>query len=179
MGSKTDTTKVKNFIKLSGFKTRFCSSVFSNIFLLRMGFSLALSHTYWVYLFLFPRAGPSHHLDLAPATQPAFIHSQMYTQVELGEMVAYNSECLPLWNLYFRCIRDSLDGGDPPSPPAVSSDSIPLPFTGNVSPHPACLAVIKPQVISPGARNLEWWFSESPEGFITHRSLGPTPRPSH
>lgn len=76
-------------------------------------------------------------LDLAPATQTAFIHSQMYTQVELGEMVGYNSECLPLWNLYFRCIRDSLDGGDTTTP-ALSSASIPLPFTGNVFPRP-CL----------------------------------------
>lgn len=36
---------------------------------------------------------------------------------------------------------------------------------------PSCLAIIKPRVISHGARNLEWWFSESPEGLITHRFL--------
>lgn len=34
---------------------------------------------------------------------------------------------------------------------------------------PACLAVVKPML-------LDWWFSESPEGLITQRSVGPTPR---
>lgn len=135
-----------------------------------MGFSLSPEPHLPGALISVSHGGLSHILGLAlfqAPTHVAFIHSQIYTQVEVGEMVGYNRELFPSWNLYFRCIiKDSLDSPLPSS--ALFSDCT-LYFSGMFLLDPACVTVIKPQVITHGARNLEWWFSEFSEGLITHR----------